>query len=249
MNDEQKLDPVTNRDHARCENHAEDAVTSRRAVVTGMGVAVAGLAAAASAHAQLRAGRRSASGFRPERHALDAWLDEASDGHRIFIDSATTDGTANAMLYAHNLFRTHQSAYDAEESDLNIVVCFRHVSTPFGFSDRIWEKYGEKIRRWMQYPATETALETNPLNTVGDSGAPLAAMTIDAIAARGAQYAICENATRSIAEQLAAGSGSSASEIFEELTSNGVSKGRFVPAGVITATRAQEYGYSLLYAG
>lgn len=248
MNDEQKLKPVTDRDHTRCENHAEAALKSRRAVVTGMGVAVAGLAAAASAHAQLRSGPRSASGFRPERHALDAWLDEASGGHRIFVDSATAHGAVNAMLYAHNLLRTHHSAYDAEERDLDIVVCFRHLSTPFGFNDRIWAKYGEKIQRWMQYPATERAPMTNPLNAVGESGAPAAAMTIDAIAARGAQYAICANATQSIAEQLAAGSGSSTNEIFEELTSNAISRGRFVPAGIITLTRAQEYGYSLLYA-
>lgn len=248
MNDEQKLKPVTDHDHTPCENHAEDALKSRRAVVTGIGVAVVGLAAAASASAQLRSGRRSASGFRPERHALDAWLDEASGGHRIFVDSATAHGAANAMLYAHNLFRTHHSAYDAEESDLDIVVCFRHLSTPFGFNDGIWKKYGKKIQRWMQSPATKTAPMTNPLNAVGESEAPAAVMTIDAIAARGAQYAICANATRSLAAQLAAGSGSSTNEIFEELTSNGVSKGRFVPAGIITATRAQEYGYSLLYA-
>ena len=45
------------------------------------------------------------------------------------------------------------------------------------------------------------------------------------------------------------GTGGDAAEIYEELVASKVPDSRFVPAGVIATTRAQEHGYSLLYAG
>jgi len=41
----------------------------------------------------------------------------------------------------------------------------------------------------------------------------------------------------------------SANAVFEELKDSVIPNSRFVSAGVIATTRAQEYGYSLLYAG
>ncbi len=223
---------------------------SRRSLVTGMGVAVAGLAATAvSGTATAQRTRAGASGFEPARHALDAWLDEATGGHRIFVDSATTHGGAEALLYSANLFNSHRSAYDGADSDLDIVICFRHFSTPFGYNDTIWKKYGEAIQRVAQLPAADQVPDANPLNVPGNTAAANAGITVDSLVARGATIAICENATRFFSGQLAAASDASADEVFEEITSNAVAGSRFVSAGVIALTRAQEYGYSLLYAG
>jgi hypothetical protein len=219
-------------------------VKSRRSIVTGMGIAAAGLAAAASpAKAQ-----DNRSGFRPERHALDAWLDQVEGGHRIFVDSATGDGAGNALLYANNLFQAHTSAYDGDVSDLDIVVCFRHFSTPYGYSDAVWEKYGEAIHGVTPVPglAANAVPETNPFNSPDPA---YGGVTIGSVAGRGARFAICENATRFFAAQLAAATDSSANEVFDELVAGAIDDSRFVSAGVIALTRAQEYGYSLLYAG
>lgn len=215
-------------------------LNSRRSIVTGMGIAAAGLAAGAStAQAQRR------SGFQPERHALDAWLDDATGSHRVFVDSATAEGGGNALLYANNLFQAHTAAYDGAPADMSIVVCFRHLSTPFGYNDAIWEKYGEAIRDTMQLGGTEVPT-SNPMNSPGPATGGIG---IASVASRGAQFAICENATRFFSGQLAGAYGSSANDVFDELVANAVDNSRFVSAGVIALTRAQEYGYSLLYAG
>ena len=217
---------------------------SRRAIVTGLGIATAGLAVAATkAQAQ-----RRRSDFQPERHALDAWLDDADGGHRIFVDSATAGGAGNALLYANNLFQAHTTAYEGDPSDLDIVVCFRHFSTPFGYGDAIWEKYGEAIHTITQMPdpATNGAPKSNLFNTPNPA---IGGVTIGSVAERGARFAICRNATQFFSGELARATGGSQSEVFDELLAGAIDNSRFVSAGVIALTRAQEYGYSLLYAG
>jgi intracellular sulfur oxidation DsrE/DsrF family protein len=231
------------------DNELEPA-NARRAMVTGMGLAVAGLAASAVAgKATAQDSRASTSGFEPARHELDAWLDEATGDHRIFVDSSTGLGGAEAVLYSSNLFNAHRNAYNGSDSDLDIVICFRHYSTPFGYSNAVWKKYGEAIHQIVQYPQVEQAPDANPLNTTGNPTAANAGITIDSLVARGAKIAICENATRFFSGQLAAAADVSANAVYDELIGNAVEGGRFVSAGVIALTRAQEYGYSLLYAG
>ena len=71
--------------------------------------------------------------------------------------------------------------------------------------------------------------------------------TIDVMAARGVHFAICNLSTRGMAGMLARSTGGSRDDIYQELITNSIPNGHFVPAGVVAATRAQEYGYSLLY--
>jgi intracellular sulfur oxidation DsrE/DsrF family protein len=47
---------------------------------------------------------------------------------------------------------------------------------------------------------------------------------------------------------IASSTGATADEVFAELAAGLIPNARMVPAGVVTVTRAQEYGYSLLYA-
>jgi intracellular sulfur oxidation DsrE/DsrF family protein len=72
--------------------------------------------------------------------------------------------------------------------------------------------------------------------------------TIDALAKRGTRFAICDAATHFVAGQLA-GQGGNADAIYKEFTANTIPNSRFVPAGVVGVTRAQEHGYALIYAG
>jgi hypothetical protein len=113
-----------------------------------------------------------------------------------------------------------------------MIVCFRHFSTALGFNDTIWDKYREGLE------TTMTA--ARPAGIDG---------FLASVAGSGAQYAICSNATRFFAGQLANDYAGTADDIYDELVASAIQNGRFVSAGVMALTRAQEYGYSLLVAG
>jgi intracellular sulfur oxidation DsrE/DsrF family protein len=71
---------------------------------------------------------------------------------------------------------------------------------------------------------------------------------LDALAARGVRFAVCNAASRGTARRLAGQSGD-AEAIYTEMVANMIPSSRLVPAGVIALTRAQEYGYSVLHVG
>lgn len=208
----------------------------RRSIITGLGVAVAGAGAATMmpAHAQ------RSRGFAPARHDLDAWMDDLPGQHRIFIDSASATGGTDAPRYAFNLFNSQNNAYDGSDSDLAMIVCFRHASTGYGYNNTIWEKYAEHFAGLMQIQGPTPT--SNPVSGIGG-------FTVEALAARGTQFAICNAATQLITSQIANATGAAQDEIYAEITANAIPNSRFVSAGVMALTRAQEYGYSLLAAG
>ena len=73
--------------------------------------------------------------------------------------------------------------------------------------------------------------------------------TVDKMLGRGVKIALCNAATRWYAGYTASETGGKADEVYKELVAAAVPNSRFVAAGVFATTRAQEYGYSLLYAG
>jgi intracellular sulfur oxidation DsrE/DsrF family protein len=228
---------------------AEEDTVGRRSVMAGVGIAVAGLVAAGSAGAQTS--RKSGSRFQPARHAIDAWFDQLPGTHRIFVDTASAEGGADGIGYANNLYLATDSAYGGENAKPAIVVCFRHFSTPFGYNDAIWAKYGEIFNSLIQFPdpATKAAPKINLMNSAAHKTLPNRGVTLDELAAKGTQFAICNMATQFIAGAIAQQTGGKANEIHDELVANAVKSSHFVSAGVMALTRAQEYGYSVLIAG
>lgn len=217
----------------------EHDTVGRRTLLTNMGVAaVAGLAASVvstPAQAQSRAGV-----FAPARHSQDAWMEELAGSHRVFVDSSTMPGGANAVRYASNIITAHEEDYDGDASDYALIVCFRHASTPLGFNDAIWKKYGALFNR-----NADPAPTTNPMNTASFSNGQT---TLADLREKGVKFAICNRATHTFSRSLASATGTSADEVYAELIANGIPDSRFVAAGVLAATRSQEYSYSLLYA-
>ncbi len=212
---------------------------ARRALLTNISVAaVAGLAASATT-ASAQTSARSV-GFEPARHAKDSWMGELQGDHRVFIDSSTMAGGANAMRYANNIISAHEEEYAGEASDFALVVCFRHGSTPFAFDDALWAKYGKGFSR-----AADPTPISNPMNVASVANGQ---NTLASLRAKGVKFAICNRATRTISRRLASSTAVSADEVYAELVAGAIPDSRFVAAGVLAVTRAQEYHYSLLYA-
>ena len=130
-----------------------------------------------------------------------------------------------------------------------VVIVARHFATPFAFNDAMWKKYGPTISRLASFtdPKTKQAPASNLYN-LPDSGLPNRSATIDGLIKRGVQFAVCEMATKQIAEPLAAAVGGNAENVFKELSANLVANSRLVPAGIVAVNRAQERGYAFVSA-
>lgn len=213
----------------------------RRSLVTGMGAAAAAMALTGT-----RAGAQSpapapATGFTPARHDRDAWLDKLPGKHRMVLDVTTANGVPEALGFATNLFNGNKSGYDLNDADLAMVICLRHFATVFAFTDPIWAKHGKALADAVKYTARATDLpDTNPYNA-----APRRAL--DALAKRGVHFMVCDTASHRFARMLA-GSGDGEA-VYKDMAANMIPGSRFMPAGVVGTTRAQEYGYSLLFVG
>ena len=224
-----------------------EAMNTRRSLMTGFGAAAAAAVfVPATAGAQTRA-----SNFRPARHTQDSWMDELKGQHRVFIDSATASGGAEALLYANNLYMANDSGYSLKPADLAIIVCLRHFATPFGYNDTAWKKYGKAFANIMQFKDPKTGLppSSNLMNVDYGFALPNLGVTLKSLIDRGTRFAICDLATNFFATQIAQDTGATKDSVYKELVAGAIPNGRFVPAGVIALTRAQEYDYSLLYAG
>ncbi|HTR00603.1 MAG TPA: hypothetical protein VMH83_11455 [Candidatus Acidoferrum sp.] len=211
----------------------QDTVTSRRrSLLGGAGLAALAALAATPAGAEDKPGK-----FVPKRHALDAWMDEMPGDHRVFIDTADNNGGTDALRYASNLLTAHVNDYKGKEADMAIVICYRHASTVLGFNDAMWQKFGTSFARLGQLKLKdgETPAKNPELKSITDIGA------------RGVKFAICNTATTMMAGFIAREAKLQADDVHAELVANLIPNARMVPAGVIAATRAQEYGYSLLY--
>jgi len=221
-------------------NEDSKILSKRRRFLTGIGVVATGATLAASTNA---AAQRSQSGFTPARHSLDSWMDELGGIHRAFIDSSLGRGGMSAMNYARNILMGNREDYGGSDADYALIICFRHMATPLGYNHAMWEKYGEGLSRFSSLTTGNNEPRTaNPI--LSGSGEN----TIETLASRGVHFAICNRATHAVSRSLARNANATEEEIYQELTANNIPNSRFVPAGVLAATRSQEYGYSLLYA-
>lgn len=171
------------------------------------------------------------------RHAEDDWLDENAARHRNLFDTYSPEHFADAILFSGNIFEANLSGYDVAAKDLSVVLVVRHNTTPFGYNDAMWAKYGKHFSTRMAWvdPKTHEAPTSN-----------IYTARFVALAKNGLQLAVCQRTTRAYINIIARETGGKADEIYKELTTNLVIPGHVVPAGVITVTRAQERGYTLV---
>ena len=112
--------------------------------------------------------------------------------HRVFIDSASGVGGATAVLYANNILSAHQEDYAGADGEYAMIVCFRHAATALGYTDAMWQKYGEVFSRVtrLSVPDGDSPLAVNPLNLEGANFGNIG-NTLDHVRGRGVHFAIC----------------------------------------------------------
>ena len=221
----------------------------RRTFLSRLGVGVAAGAGLAMGMGGVQPANAQTNTFKPRRHKEDAWMDAPKVAHRIVIDSNSPSAGGGALLYANNTFNANKSGYGLQVEDIAVIVVLRHLSTPFGYSDAIWAKYGAPLSELIDFkdPKTKAAPTTNLYNAAG-GGMSNMGVTIPSLVERKVQFAVCGSASRAMSGGVAQKIKGDAEAIYQEFTSNLIPNSHLVPAGVIAINRAQEFGYTLLTA-
>jgi intracellular sulfur oxidation DsrE/DsrF family protein len=220
---------------------------ARRMFLTRLGVGVGAASAAAMNSPAAMAQAASEETFRPARHAQDDWYDKIPGIHRFVFDTSSAEGMGWALQFATNYFTSSEQAYNLKDSDLAVIIVARHKATSFAYNDTIWAKYGKQLSEQSEYVDPKTK-EAPKVNVYGPAGETAQAGKMEGLIKKGAQFAVCASSTRGIATRIAKANGMEVDAVVKEITSNLIGNSRMVPAGVLAVNRAQEHGYSFIFA-
>ena len=174
------------------------------------------------------------------RHEQDDWLDANNARHRVILDTWNPEHFPDALQFAGNIVETNKTDYDIPATELAVVICVRHRTTPFAFNDAMWTKYGKSLSAQMAWsePNSQGVPTANPYGK-----------RLTGLAAQGVQLAICNRTTRAYSSRAAREAGGANDVVLKEFMGNTIIAGHFVPAGVVAVTRAQERGYANISIG
>jgi intracellular sulfur oxidation DsrE/DsrF family protein len=224
---------------------------NRRAVIGGSLLA-AGMVTVPRPAAAL--GPAGSAPWRAAMEPQDAWLDKPGTRHRLVLDTATAEEAQRAVSYVEGFYSANKSGYGLGPESLGVVIVLRHLSTPFGYNDRIWSKYGPVLADKLKLSGQNAirAAHANPLlsaptaeNATPGSGGEDDTPTLASLAAKGVHFAVCEAATTQIAKLLLK-EGDTAAAIEAELRANLVPGSVLTASGLVAVNRAQEHGYAFV---
>lgn len=230
---------------------------SDRRQLIGAGVLVAGAALAAACSSGAKGSDTAAASWEPTPENIDSWLDKPGTRHRMVFDSLSGEGGAEALAFANNFIHVNESDYGLKPEQLGVVVIFRHMSTPYGYNQGIWAKYGKSFAEKMALKgdSAKIAATTNPLLAPAPMLDPapkgmewINQNSLSDLAGKGVRFAVCGLATKAIAGMVAGKTGN-ADAIEAEFKANLVPGALIVPAGISALDRAQEHGYAFAYVG
>ncbi|MGE5246527.1 MAG: hypothetical protein ACM3SQ_20055 [Betaproteobacteria bacterium] len=174
--------------------------------------------------------------WEPARHPQDDWFDQIPGKHRLFLDALSESGASQAAQFADNYYTANRNAYGLADRDLAVVVCLRHLATPFAFNDAVWKKYGPTLADLAKYNGEK--VDANPHKS-----------RLDELVKRGGRFAVCDMATHFFARNVAVKAALDGDAVYKEMTANTIGNCHFVAAGIVAVDRAQERGYSIAYVG
>ncbi len=180
------------------------------------------------------------------KNDLDDWLGTFKGSERVLYDATTGTGGVEAILFARNFMTLSRDKLGTKDSDMSVIVSFRHFATPLAYNDAMWAKYPLLA----QISKLEDAKTKAPARrNIGFDEMPgFPGTSIPALYARGARFAACGAATSYFASLLAGASGNAAA-IEAELAANLVPGAKIAPAGVVAVQRAQKARFAYTYTG
>lgn len=210
----------------------------RRSFLSRLGIVGAALGFGGSA---AQAQSAPASGpWQPAAHTEDDWYDRIPGKHRMFFDTVMPPGVGQAIGFTNNYFAASKNGYSLESADLAVVICLRHLATPFGFTDAIWSKYSTAWGEILKFDDPKTGKPA----TVN-----VRAAALDALIKRGVHFALCDMSLHVFADMLARKTEGKAHDIYKEMVANTIPNSHIVAAGIVAVNRAQERGYAIAYVG
>lgn len=218
----------------------------RRSFLSRFGLGAAAFAATARV-SEAAPAMPPAEAWQPARHAEDDWLDQPNAKHRLFIDTTEPDTFGQAIAWCRNFLEASNSGYGLNDADAALVICARHNSTPFAYTDQMWAKYGATLAerpnfldpKTKQPPTTNVYLANGYGEQLRNGG-----VLLDAMLKRGLHLAVCGMATRRIAGMIAKKNNSAPDAVYKELAANLLPNAHIVAAGIVAVNRAQERGYT-----
>src|SRR5471032_874909 len=126
---------------------SENPLVARRSFLARLGAGVTVAGTTLTAGTSLAQAQSPRGPFQATRHPQDDWLDGLPGGHRFVFDTTTLSGIGNALLYANNFYLASQTGYSLGNADTAVVIVVRHLSTPFGYNDAMWQKYGATMSK------------------------------------------------------------------------------------------------------
>ena len=145
-----------------------DSVLARRSFLARFGAGATAFGAAFASGASI-AGAQSPAGpataWQPARHPEDDWFEQVSAKHRVFFDTTSAEGFGEAILFANNTFTANRTGYGLTDADIALVICARHQSTPFAYTDAHVGEIRRRARgtRPLQRPEDQAATDRQRL--------------------------------------------------------------------------------------
>ena len=180
--------------------------------------------------------------------ADEKWLEGLNGKHKAYYD-ATSVNDGFALGYALNLLDTYDQAYGTKDSDVNVIVGFRHFSIPLAFNDSLWAKYkfGEFAK--INDPATKQPAVRNIYMHSKPGDLMLPGMAIEKLQARGVRFVVCNVALTLLSGMMGKSAGLTPEAAKKEWTAAMHPGFMIVPSGVLAVNRAQEAGCKYCSAG
>lgn len=227
---------------------ADSRSVGRRAVIAGLGLA--GVGAAALADTAIPAADAATAPWRARSEPQDGWLERPAH-HRLVIDVTSPKGIGAALMYADNFFIANKSGYGLDPADLAVVIILRHTATPFAYTDAVWARYGAPIAKLIDYqPLTPgDTIAENPYLAKPSAGTGGRGPTLDGLAGRGAQFAVCGMAAEYMVGDIAGKTHARKEEVQSLLLDHLIPNAHMTAAGIVALNRAQEHGYALAITG